>query len=300
MNALFSGVGSRAIVVGVLASVATIACVEPDQPGRMEDRYDPGRVVDVNDPIAFTDVPYDFRGPSTIAELRALPPAFQNVWFGISANDTYPIPGDCDPGRTNNETVVVSVDELPMTIEGIVTLHPRYFQKIAVCGTDERYYGTYVMQDSTAGIMVLKDSRLAEFDVGDRVRLTVRAVVRYFDTIAVLAYADEYVMNEPDARYPISYQSIDRRFLEEDVGKVMRVRGRVALEATNQNFNEMRVESLTDSNVSWLVSLDRELGSRGVAPPGGSVVELTAPVLNSFGLRMIIGSLGKIEILSRE
>lgn len=313
MNSVFFGVWSQGLLqdlqsvrssklvaaLGLSFVLCGAACVEPDPPGNMAEHFEAGVFVGVNDPIAFTDVPYDFTGASTIAELRGLAPAFESVWYGISDQFSYPIEGDCDPGRTNSETVVAQIADLPMTIEGIVTLHPRYFQKIAVCGTDERYYGSYIMQDATAGIMVLKDSRLAEFDVGDRVRLTVRGIIKYFDTIAVLVYADESVMNAPDERYPVYYEQLSRRFLAEDVGKVARVRGRVILEATNQNFNEMRLESLEDSNVRWVVSFDRELGARGVAPPVGAVVELTAPVLNSFGLRMIVGSLGKMEIISQ-
>ncbi|MFU8806702.1 MAG: hypothetical protein ACNA8W_23035 [Bradymonadaceae bacterium] len=275
------------------------ACAERDPTGRMEDVYDPGGYVGVNDPIEFTDTPYDFTGDSSISDLIGVAPPFHNIWYGIAQGESYPIAGDCDPGRTNDVTEVQNVAELPMTIEGVVTLHPRFFQKITVCGTDERYYGSYVMQDSTGGIMVLKDSRLAEFDVGDRVRLRVRGMVKFFSTIAVLAYDEEEVINEPDARYPIYYEQLQRRFLEQDIGLVKRVRGRVVLEATNQNFNEMRLESLDDSSVHWLVTIDRELGTRGVAPALGDVVELTAPVLDSFGLRMIIGSLGMIEVISQ-
>ena len=68
-------------------------------------------------------------------------------------------------------------ESLPMTVEGIVTTYPRYFQKKLVCGEDERFYGSYFLQDSTGGILVLRDSRIANFTFGDRVRLKVRGIL---------------------------------------------------------------------------------------------------------------------------
>ncbi|MBA2664978.1 MAG: hypothetical protein H0U74_22010 [Bradymonadaceae bacterium] len=263
--------------------------------------YDQGSYVGVTEPITFTDTPYAANtatGVSSISSLLGVFPAQEFVWYGLGKDDPYPYSGDCDPGRPAGVTAPQNLASLPMTIEGTVTLHPRYFQKIAVCGSDERYYGSYVLQDATGGILVLRDSRIAEFDYGDRVRLRVRGVLKYFDTRAVLVYDQEEILTSSASREPIYYQRLTRNFVAADSGQVFRVRGRVIGEATNQNFNEMKIQSLDAPGIEWLVSIDRELGTRGVSPKAGDILEVTGPVLNSFGLRILVASLGQMELVT--
>ena len=283
------------------AIVVCAGCHDAEIGGDPGDYFDdPGSMATVSDPIEFTETPYDFSGEMTIAELRDLiPPQNEaSVWAGFAAEDPYPIEGDCNPEFTGGEQVPAVLEELPAYIEGIVTLHPRYFTNANVCGSRERYYGTYIIQDETAGIHVLKNSRIGEFDVGDRVRLRVRAIKREFSMQAVLTFDNEEALTTPDDRYPVYYEEIERPFEEDlDVYQVRRISGEVVQAATNQNFNEMILRSTEDPDVEWIVSFDRELGTRGVTPPQGSMVQLTGPVMESFGMRMIIASLGKIEYL---
>ncbi len=280
------------------AAILAAGCADPEMGRDASEYFGEGTYSTVNEEIEFTDEPYDIVGEVPIQDLRDLIPEFEFVWYGFSENDVYPVSGDCDPQRDFDTTEPAYLEELPATIEGVVTMHPRYFMKVSVCGTEERYYGSYVIQDQSTGIHVLKDSRIGEFDVGDRVRLRVRALIRSFGTYAVLAYDEEEVLTTPSTREPVYYQQIERNFQEgTDNYEVFRIVGRVALEATNQNFNEMIVESEEESNVEWLVSLDRELGTRGVAPPEGALVQLTGPVFDSFGMRMLITNLGQIEVL---
>lgn len=282
----------------ILAAAVAGGCADPEMEKDPSEYFQEGTVTGVSDPIAFTDEPYTIQGDIGIASLQALFPDFPPVWLGFSKGKTYPVPGDCDPERTQDVTVPEYLDELPAVIEGVVTLHPRYFQKVSVCGTEERYYGSYIIQDQTGGIHVLKDSRVADFDVGDRVRMKVTGVMRNFDNYFVLAFTDEEVVTPAEGPDPIYYEAVDRPFsAAADAYQVRRIRGRVVLEATNQNFNEMAVQSLENENVEWLVSLDRELGTRGVAPKEGAIVELTGPVIDSFGMRMLIGSLGQITVI---
>jgi hypothetical protein len=274
------------------------ACVEAEREQSHLEYGAGGTVSEATDPIAFTDQPYDFTGDASIASLRNLISPFESVWYGFPTGVEYPVEGDCDPERDFDETTPDYLDELPAVIEGVVTLHPRYFMKVSVCGTEERYYGSYIIQDGSAGIHVLKDSRVAEFDIGDRVRLRVRALMRNFGTRAVLAFDQEEVLTTPATREAVYYEAIERNFIEQtDLYEVRRITGRVVLEATNQNFNEMEVRPEGVVGVRWLVSLDRELGTRGVAPPAGALVELTGPIIESFGLRMVISNLGQIRVI---
>jgi hypothetical protein len=285
----------------LLISLALGGCADQQFGEDPDDYYGhPGTTSVVSDPIEFTDEPYDFSGEMPIGDLRAMVPSQEeeSVWYGFSPDDPYPVEGDCNPELDHIDTIPEELSELPATIEGIVTLHPRYFENFTMCGSRERYFGTYVLQDETSGIQVLKDSRVAEFDVGDRVSLRVRGVGRHFGTVAVTVFDNEEVLNERDERYAVYYEEIDREFdVEIDNYEVRRITGVVVSEATNQNFNEMLVQSIDDPDVEWFVSIDRELGTRGVAPPLGSLVELTGPVVDSFELRMLIATLGQINVL---
>ncbi len=292
---------NRSVVLCIAISIALLfgltACVDAETETSHLDFAEPGTFTPVSDPIEFTDQPYDFTGDTSIGDLRALFP-FDMVWHAFPSDAQYPVPGDCDPQRTQNETTPAFLDELPAVIEGIVTIHPRYFMKISVCGTEERYYGSYIIQDGSGGIHVLKDSRVAEFDVGDRVRLRVRALTRNFGTRAVLAFDQEEVLTTPSTREPVYFQEIDRNFTETaDLYEVRRITGRVVLPATNQNFNEMEIRPDDGIGIRWRASVDRELGTRGVAPPEGALVELTGPIVESFGLRMLITNLGQIRVI---
>ena len=284
------------LVMGLFLTTACVAIEEP--PENLSERYGEAEVATVTEEIAFTDQPYDFSGEVTIREIRDLIPEFPRLWLGLSAGDAYPVSGDCDPQFGGPDLIPPQLDELPAVIEGVVTLHPRYFMKVTVCGTEERYYGSYIIQDESGGIMVLKDSRVAEFDVGDRVRLRVRSLLRNFSNLTVLGFDQEEVLTDRSNREPIYYVELTRPFREnEDLYEVRRITGRVEMEATNQNFNEMKVRSVENPNITWLVSLDRELGGRGVAPKQGDLVQLTGPVVESFGLRMLIANFGLIEVL---
>lgn len=317
----------------ILCAMWLSACGQASEPlsdaererilGPTETRY-------VEEKIDFTDVPYDFTGPTSIANLVGLIDERAFVFYGMAPGDIPPYreirPGVYECGSRNE---IVTLNALPATIEGIVTLTPRYFQKITYCDSDERFYGSYYLEDSTGGILILKESRVEDFDMGDRVRLRVRGLMKYFDTYAVLVSDEEEVVSKDHA---IAYEEINRAFTVDDVRKVHRIERKVWGEATNQNFNEMCLVGVNDtldepcakvcafntdcaSNTCvfqtqnavtglcereggyWLASLDREIGQRQPRfLTKGTVLELTGPVVNSFGLKMLISKFGQITI----
>ena len=242
-----------------------------------------------------------------IADLYALFDDSAFVWYGMSSESGYPISGPCE--SFGNE--VVPVDELPVEIEGVVTLHPRFFQKTSWCGEDERYYGSYTLEDETGGILVLKDSRIADFTYGDRVKLKVYGLLKYFDTYAVVTHTDEEVVSRGNDVY---YEELpdDQELISDDVARTFRWTGEVAVEPSNSNFNEIcMVEKGGDYTAcdprcvasdmcggSWLVSIDRELGQRDPMPiHQGQILQVTGPVVNSFGLRFLVARLGQLQLI---
>lgn len=293
---------TAALVACVSLGSACVPDQAPEDP-RDPDFYDPGEQVPVTEPIEFTDQNYDvISGDLTIAELRDLRDESAFVWYGYAPGDPYPFGAgralgqDCSPVEAF-ENVVSEVPELPATIEGVVTLHPRLLRSPRFCAGEDRFYGTYYIQDETAGVMVYKNSRIADFTFGDRVSLRVRGIsAQKFSSmpagvVGVTAYDSETVV---DRGNPIYYEATDQNFVAEDVGKVKRVTGRVVTEPTNQNFNALAIEH-ADTGAVWSAQIDRELSRRGVPFSAGETVQLTGPVADSFGLTMIIYSLGQIE-----
>lgn len=322
----------RWAIAAAAASAMMWSCADPEPGGDPGDYWDnPGWYSTVSEPIEWTDDPEAYEGISgdiKIEELREMVPPRDDVqvWYGFSEGygyddgQLYPVDGDCNPEFEFSDTIPENLEELPAVIEGVVTLHPRHFVNATICGSRERNFGTFIIQDESTGIHVLRDSRVGSFDVGDRVRLEVRGLARMFGTVAVTSFGDKEVLTTPQDRVPVYYEEIHRPFYsaeeavaaaqeaeeaEEELDpdlpdpddyEVRRICGIVTLEPTNQNFNQMIVRSEADEEIEWYGSIDRELGTRGVAPRLGERVQLTAPVVDGFeGMELLILSLGQIE-----
>ena len=135
------------------------------------------------------------------------------------------------------------VQGLPMTIEGVITLHPRQYVKVPVCDQDEKHYGTFTIEDDTGGIMVLRDSRIAAFTAGDRVRMRVNSVTyTYIDpTTRTVLSADVELLDPPGAVYErvVYYEAQTESFSIVDVTQTKRITGWVAQAPSNKNFSTM-------------------------------------------------------------
>ena len=146
---------------------------------------------------------------------------------------------ECDNGR------VEVTPDLPMLIDGVVTLHPRQYTKVPVCDQDERNYGTYTIEDDTGGIVVLRDSRVAWFQSGDRVRLTVDAAMLTYtgpESRAILTATIEPIGPVTTAEQRVIYYTTQPEpFTLEDITQTQRVEGFVAVKPTNKNFSTMVV-----------------------------------------------------------
>jgi hypothetical protein len=255
----------RAFALLVSASLA--GCPEVDGGESPRDWYDRGSDYDVQEPVAFTDVPYTFEGATGIADLPE-PPLFTTIF----ASDDVP-GGDCD-GWTTTE-------ELPVEITGIVTIHPRFYYKSQGCSpgqpidSDEKFYGSYFVQDASGGYFVLGDSKVAHFDMGDRVTLRVRALRESFGSTMIAAHDVVEIERGPE---PIYYQSVTGPLGFEHVAEVVRVEGTVATEMST--FGEVYFDS--DQGVRYKMGIDSELSRRGVGFDVGTRIQVTGPVLYSF------------------
>ncbi|MEQ1503211.1 MAG: hypothetical protein ABMB14_13325 [Myxococcota bacterium] len=252
----------------VLLALGGSGCATPAGGENPRDWYDPGSPYDVSEVVAFTDVPYDFTGDVPIADLP-VPGDFQTIFDPADQ----PANGDCADWVTNNG--------LPAEITGIVTLLPRYYFKTSGCvpdqtvDSDEKFYGSYFIQDATGGQFVLGDSKVTHFDMGDRVTLKVRALKESFDQTMIQVHDVVEIQRGPE---PVYYEEVGGELGPEHVSRTVRVSGVVATEAST--FGEVYLDGV--GGVRYKVGVDQELARRGVSWPVGTALEVTGPVLYSF------------------
>lgn len=148
---------------------------------------------------------------------------------------------DCS---SSNATVT---DQLPITVEGVVTLHPRQFFKKLICAQDQRFYGSFVIEDDTAGITILRDSRVAPFTFGDRVRVTIDAMTAGFNNAERVVFVADIEVLSTGAGGEVLYQTASESFADTPaddlLGKVFRAEGNLFQRPTNNNFGALIISS---------------------------------------------------------
>lgn len=291
----------RYIVPAVaLLFVAWTGCAETTEPSSPSERFDRGSTTEIGEELPYSSDPVEFSGSTDIRTLLDISKR-DFVWMGTGEGDPYPtgrkreFGAACEPDFGNK---VYKLSELPATIEGVVTLTPRNYQKPSLCGQDHRFYGSYYIQDSTGSILVLKDSRIADFDVGDRVKLKVRGLLASFGTKKVSAF--EEVEIERD-RGPAPYETVDQSFedlfgaacgeydsIPEGLGDNYRVSGKVCQPPTTRNFGAVVIypsdaDCSEEPDKTWRASLGLELEPRVLDLKAGEEVTVTGPVTCSFG-----------------
>ncbi|MBA2321601.1 MAG: hypothetical protein H0V89_10640, partial [Deltaproteobacteria bacterium] len=246
----------------------------PDDPSGW---YDGGAPLEVTEALAFTDVPYDFTGPSPIADLPA-PQPFEVLF---------------EPGDLPQCPDWATTPELPREISGIVTIFPRLYYKTDGCdGDEEKYYESYFVQDATGGVFVLGDSKVAHFDAGDRVEMTVRGIANRFDLAMVTVHDVTTIQRGPE---PIYYEIPDDSLGVSDIALVRRVEGEVV--TVKDTFGAFQLE--TDDGTRFDVALDVDLNRRGIDYPVGSRIIVTGPVLYSFSVfSIVVMQIGQVEVIS--
>ena len=242
----------------------------------------------VQEPVEFTSDAYGLDGGIGALSAAVLPIDGDDIVY--APDEELPAGSDCPMARASDP----SVEE--WTVTGVVTVHPRFYFKTSGCSydSDEKYYGSYFIEDDTGGFFVLGDSKVAHFDVGNTVEMKVRGVRTNFDQDMV--YAHDIVSVDRRVR-AISYTEPEGPITREHIARTVRVEGTVTSE--KDTFGEFRIE--TDDGVTHTVSLDVELNRRGVEVEVGSRVRATGPVLLSYGsLTIIIMRVGQLEILESD
>ena len=292
----------------VLAALLLSACASTRNAEDPSTWYASGDAYDVSEAVLFTDQPYDFSGETAIAELPS-PSSFQTIF---ASDDGLP-EGDCTDWGTTSE--------LPTKITGIATMHPRYYYKSSGCrpsddptiDSDEKYYGSFFIQDESGGIFVLGDTKVAHFEMGDKVTLDVRAMKESFGLTMIFSQDLVEVERGP---FPIAYQDATPPLRSADAGQVRRMTGTIGytgdfgeiqlctgtlaeddlddVNADDAQATDVRLRCI-DEDHGFYVILDSELQRRGVEPEIGEVLEVTGPVLYSFNeYRIVVTRLGQI------
>lgn len=230
-----------AAVVGVAGLVLSGCAAEWDRPAA-DPRDEAGAGYDIVEPVWIEERTADVTwglprdGEPSIADLAALLPSGRisrdEPDLFVSA-DSVPPTDQCQGEAPD------VLDELPMVIEGIVSLQPSRYLKVPICGQDERFYGSWVIEDDTGGMVVLRDSRIAFARPGDRVRLEVRGVGQFYGSPdqRMVVISDATVLERGAA--PVLFTPTVEAFDSEMVGRTHRIEGHVAVAPTNANFNAM-------------------------------------------------------------
>ena len=247
---------------------------------------DPGAGLDVIEPMSFTDAEYGFPAdPATGIG------AFKDAIFPVSNGAIAFSEGDQFGGETDCSSITSA--SLPWEVVAVVTLHPRYYFKTNGCdaASDEKYYGSYFIEDATGGVFVLGDSRVAHFDAGTRVRITLRGARTAYELDMI--YAHDIVEIDRSEVHPIHFSLADGALGGDDVGEVRRVTGTVISEKST--FGDFDIEA-EDGSIHNL-SLDAELSRRGVGYDIGTVLQATGPVIFSYDVySIVIMKIGQIEV----
>lgn len=277
----------------LLSFLMLAACSERDDFDVPDGWFDVGDNYDVQEPLAFTEEPYGFpeAGDGGIAE--RLSPAFtfpRDFGTRIATGDA-PVGATCN-GWTFDDT-------LPVEVTGVVTLLPRYYFKTDGCDADdEKYYGSYFIEDDTGGMFVLGDSKVAHFDMGDTVTIRVRGVRRSFGQNMV--YVHEVLAADRTAR-PIRYVERSAPLGDDDINHVRRITGTVV--TAPDTFGEFFVQpdgSPVTCQASGAdcaaVAIDSELNRRGITVAPGDRITVTGPVLFSYDIyKILVMRVGQLE-----
>lgn len=235
--------------VALLAAVACAACSpdlreESDLQGQFDD---PGVQRPVSEPVRYVErragraYGLPRAGQPGLGDLIALLP---DEAVAAGESDIWAGPDDQPP--CPDRTRVTVVDDLPMTVEAVVTIHPRQYLKVPICDQDERNYGSFVVEDDTGGIVVLRNSRVAEYSAGDRVKLTVRAMMFTFrdPSTRVVVSADVERLDPPDGEPGIVlYERLAEPFSLADISETRRIEGWVMQSPSNVNFGQLILAS---------------------------------------------------------
>ncbi len=293
----------------VLVTALLAACVEVGEGEDWTSWYAETQDLDVAEAIEWTSDPY---GDLTTADTVEIGSAIDDVfpvddWYAVAYG-----PDESD-WASSDACETITDNDLPFTVRGVISLNPSLYYKTDGCvadgfeDSDEKYYSSYTIEDDTGALFVLYDSRIARFSVGDIVTMKVRAVRTSYDLDIVYAHD---ILEVEYADSAVHYEEVTEGELSADmVPRVHRVTGDIVAyddwtetcgseyEVGNaEQFGEFLLQA--DDGTCHSFSLGLELGRRGATWAGGTRLAVTGPVLDSFGIKIIVETLGQIEELN--
>lgn len=293
-------------IIGTIAIIGFASCAPQRVWEDSDDWFDNGQDYSVTESVSFTEVTYGFPeldedGIAAINELFDYGDFASWVQTEFAMED---IEGaKLDPGLACEWNGNAS---LPREIEGIVTITPDFYFKSSGCdsNSDEKYYGSYFIEDRTGGIMVLGDSKVGHFDVGNKIRMKVRGARYAFGQTMVYAHD---IVSVDYAVHDLHYTVADQLLGDKDIGVVTRATGTVKSEPDtfgqifieldgDDTCNKRQGEIVPDGCVG--VTLDSELTRRGFSVSVGDRIQATGPVLFSYDIyNIVVMRVGQIEFL---
>jgi len=301
-------------------TVLLAACGSPRTAEDPSSWYSAGEDYDVQETVEFTTTPYDVAGSTAIADIPLPDLDSFSTWF--AQEDGLPEAG-CSGWTTRSD--------LPVEITGIVTSHPRWYYKASGCrpeddfsiDSDEKFYGSYFIEDETGGIFVLGDTKVAHFDLGDKVTLRLRATKELFSYHMVYSHDVVSIERGP---FPVYYEEREA-LTDDDLSRVRRMTGTVGY---NGDFGEIQLcigdvadddfddvyEGLTGQDAKgpqikcvnegrgFYIALDSELQRRGTEYDIGTELTVTGPIIRGFDEnqvpfdehRIVVTRLGQVEV----
>jgi hypothetical protein len=277
---------SSVAALGALALFGGCAQTPPDSPPEDASAwYEPATTTQVDEPVPFTATNYDFDGGIAALNAGIFPVAANTIAYG---------PGEAFP--TGSSCLSTNTPNLPDQITGIVTILPRLYVKIKDCGGDaEKYYTSYFLQDSTGGVFVLGDGKAEHFESGNRITINVRSGRTDYTMNEIYSWdlADVSDTVEP-IYYTVRSGSEDGPLDGSDVSLVRRVEG--VVRTVPDTFGAFTIVS--DSGITYNISIDSELARRGVTYSVGQRLQVTGPVFYSFSIyAVIVMREGQVSVL---
>ena len=301
-----------------------VACGTPRSAENPNGWYSTGEAYDVQEAVEFTTEPYQVAGDTPLDSVPTPDLGSFETWF--SADDGLPEAG-CSGWETRTT--------LPVEVTGVVTAHPRWYYKASGCrpeddfniDSDEKFYGSYFIEDETGGMFILGDTKVAHFDMGDRVTLRIRAVKELFDFQMVYSHDVVSIERGP---FPVYYE--ERTALtDDDLSRVRRMTGTVGYsgdfgevqlcigDVADDDFDDV-FEGLGGQDArgpqlrcvnegrGFYLAIDAELQRRGTEFDVGTRLQVTGPIIRGFDEndvpfdqhRMVVTRLGQIEVLDDE
>jgi len=236
------------------------------------------------DNIVYTNINYDFSGG-----LGMLLDELQNSLSGTDFTKSY------------TRELLKPVNN---KIEGVVTLRSNWYNKVMIPttnGQDEKNFGCFFIQDGDEGVFILyPNCAIPYVEYGDRVKLEVISMARSYGENFIVAHKNLSVISKNNPIYYITpntaledispLKSLRNSF----INKVVRITGYVSIPNQDDFDRYGEFALISDNGISYGVSQSLTLKDRKYKINVDERLEITGPVINSFGVKVCLSDEGQV------